>query len=120
MELQEKLLKESKTIAVVGLSPNPDRDSHEVAKYLQSVGYRVIPVNPTIEEALGEKSFPDLRSIPERVDMVDVFRRPELVGPVVDEAINIGARSIWFQDGVINEEAAVRARAAGLEVVMDD
>ena len=120
MDLQEKLLKESKTIAVVGISPNPDRDSHEVAKYLQSVGYRVIPVNPTIEEVLGEKSYPDLRSIPESVDMVDVFRRPETVGPVVEEAISIGAKSIWFQDGVINEEAAARSREAGLEVVMDD
>jgi predicted CoA-binding protein len=120
MDLVEEQLRNSKTIAVVGLSDNPQRDSHRVAKYLQSQGYRIIPVNPMIEEALGEKSYPDLKSVPEPIDMVDIFRRSELVPPVVAEAIEVGVRYIWMQDGVINQEAAVRAEAAGIPVVMDD
>src|ERR671919_2493535 len=106
MELIEEQLRNSKTIAVVGLSDNPQRDSHRVAQYLQSQGYRIIPVNPMIEEALGEKSYPDLKSVPEHIDMVDIFRRSELVPPVVDEAIDVGVKYIWMQDGVINQEAA--------------
>ena len=120
MDLVEEQLRNTKTIAVVGLSDNPDRDSHRVSKYMQSQGYRIIPVNPMIQEALGEKSYPDLKSVPEPIGMVDVFRRSELVGPVVDEAIEIGVKYIWMQDGVINEEAAAKAEAAGISVVMDN
>jgi predicted CoA-binding protein len=120
MDLVEEQLRNSKTIAVVGLSDNPQRDSHRVARYLQSVGYRIIPVNPMIQEALGEKSYPDLKSVPEQIDMVDIFRRSELVAPVVDEAIAVGARYIWMQDGVVNQEAAAKAEAAGIPVIMDD
>ena len=121
-DLVERQLKESKTIAVVGLSPNPDRDSNRVALYLQRVGYRVIPVNPMVEEVLGEKSYPDLKSIPEDIDidMVDVFRRSELVEPVVDEAIELGVKFIWMQDGVIHDESAKKAEAAGIPVIMDN
>ena len=111
MDLVEEQLRNSKTIAVVGLSPNPDRDSHRVSAYLQSQGYRIIPVNPTVDEVLGEKSYPDLTSVPEPIDMVDIFRRSELVMPVVEEAVQVGARYIWMQDGVVNEEAAEKARA---------
>jgi len=114
-----KILREAKTIAVVGLSPRPERDSHMVASYLISQGYEVIPVNPTVNEVLGKRSYPDLLSIPEAVDLVDVFRRPSEVIPVVEEAIKIGAPAIWFQDGVINEEAVSMARQSGLSVVMD-
>jgi uncharacterized protein len=120
MDLVEEQLRNSKTIAVVGLSDNPQRDSHRVARYLQSVGYRIIPVNPMIQEALGEKSYPDLKSVPEQIDMVDIFRRSELVAPVVDEAIAVKARYIWMQDGVVNQEAAAKAEAAGIPVIMDD
>ncbi len=120
MDLVEEQLRNSRTIAVVGLSDNPQRDSHRVSQYLQSVGYRIIPVNPMIDEALGEKSYPDLKSVPEPIDMVDIFRRSELVPPVVDQAIEVGAKYIWMQDGVVNEEAAAKAEAAGIPVVMDD
>ena len=120
VDLIEEQLRNSKTIAVVGLSPNPDRDSHRVSAYLQSQGYRIIPVNPTVDEVLGEKSYPDLPSVPESIDMVDVFRRSDQVMPVVEEAIQVGARYIWMQDGVVNEEAAEKARQAGIPVVMDD
>ena len=113
-------LTNSKVVAVVGLSPRPERPSHYVAKYLQEQGYRVIPVNPQLENVLGEKFYPDLKSIPEPVDMVDVFRRSSLVGPIVDDAIEIGAKFVWMQDGVIDEEAAKRAESAGLGVVMDN
>ena len=108
------------SIAVVGLSNNPDRDSYRVSSYMQSQGYRIIPVNPMVEDALGEKSYPDLKSVPETIDMVDVFRRSELVPPVVDEAIEVGAKYIWMQDGVVNEEAAAKAEAAGIPVIMND
>ncbi len=120
MDLVEEQLRNSKTIAVVGLSDNPERPSFGVSRYMQEQGYRIIPVNPMIEEALGEKSYPDLKSIPEPIDMVDIFRRSELVGPVVDEAIEVGAKYIWMQDGVINEEAAAKAEAAGIPVIMND
>jgi predicted CoA-binding protein len=120
MDLVEEQLRNSKTIAVVGLSDRPERDSHRVSKYLQSQGYRIIPVNPMIEEALGEKSYPDLKSVPEPIDMVDIFRRSEFVPPVVDEAIEVGVKYIWMQDGVIHPEAAARAEAAGIPVIMND
>ena len=119
-DLVEKQLAESKTIAVVGLSPNPERDSYRVARYLKDMGYRVIPVNPTVDEVLGEKSYPDLKSVPVPIDMVDVFRRSELVPPVVEEAIQVGVKFIWMQDGVINEEAAEKARVAGIPVIMNN
>lgn len=109
-----------KTIAVVGLSPKEIRPSYGVAKYLQSVGYKIIPVNPGHPQILGEKSYPTLRDIPVKIDVVDVFRRPEHVLPIAEAAIEIGAKAIWFQDGVVNEAAAKLAEEAGLLVVMDD
>lgn len=114
-----KMLSETKTIAMVGLSPNSQRPSYFVATYLQYEGYRVIPVNPRADEILGEKSYPDLASIPFAVDLVDVFRRPEECVEIAKQAIEIGAKSIWFQLLVINEEAAQLAQNAGLQVVMD-
>ncbi|MCH8090516.1 MAG: CoA-binding protein [Chloroflexi bacterium] len=119
MRTAEDILSEGKTIAVVGLSPRPERDSHLVAKYLKEQGYRIIPVNPMVDEVLGEKSYPDLKAIPERVDVVDVFRKAEDVLPIVDQAIDIGASAVWMQLGIVNEAAATRAREAGLGVVMD-
>jgi len=113
------LLKRSKVVAVVGLSSKPHRPSHGVARYLQSVGYRIIPVNPNEKEVLGEKSYARLEDIPVHVDMVDIFRRAEFVAPIVESAIAIGASAVWMQEGVVHEEAAARARSAGLEVVMD-
>jgi predicted CoA-binding protein len=114
-----KMLKESHVIAVVGLSNNPERPSYRVASYLQSQGYKIIPVNPTIAEALGEKSYANLAAIPGPVDVVDVFRKSEDVPPIVEAAIAKGAKAVWLQEGVVNEAAAERARAAGLLVVMD-
>jgi predicted CoA-binding protein len=116
----DRIFERARTIAVVGLSPNPHRPSHGVARYLQRAGYRIIPVNPNVVEVLGERAYPTLRDIPERVDVVDVFRRSEFAGPIVDDAIAIQAGAVWMQDGVIDEAAAERARAAGLDVVMDD
>lgn len=113
------IIKNSKIIAVVGLSDKPDRPSFSVASYLKDKGYKIIPVNPTRDEILDEKSYPDLISIPGPVDVVDVFRKSEAVGPIVDEAIKIKAQAIWFQLGVINIEAARKAVDAGLKVVMD-
>lgn len=113
------MLARSKVIAVVGLSSKPHRPSHGVARYLQSVGYRVIPVNPNETEILGEKSYARLEDVPVHVDIVDVFRRSEFVPPIVESAIAIGASVVWLQEGVVHEQAAARARAAGLEVVMD-
>lgn len=115
----ERILTTSKIIAVVGLSDKPDRDSHQIAGYLQQAGYRIIPVNPRIAEALGEKAYPSLRDIPERVDVVQIFRRSQDVPPIVDEAVAIGAKVIWMQSGIVHEEAAARAEAAGVTVVMD-
>lgn len=115
----QQILATSKTIAVVGLSPTPYRPSHEVASYLKDEGYRIIPVNPKISETLGEKAYPGLREVPEPVDIVDVFRRPEYVPGIVEDAIAIGAKVVWMQLGIINEDAAARARAAGLKVVMN-
>ena len=115
------LLRSSKTIAVVGLSSKRFRPSFGVTQYMQSAGYRIIPVNPNETEVLGEKSYPSLEAIPPeiKIDIVDIFRRSEEVPPIVESAIKTGARAIWMQEGVINEAAAARAREAGLEVVMD-
>lgn len=116
----EKLLRSARVIAVVGISDKPERASHRVAAYLQSVGYRIIPVNPTLSEVLGEKAFASLDQIPEPVDVVDIFRRSEEAGAVVDQAVAIGAKAVWMQDGVIDHAAAKRAADNGLTVVMDD
>ena len=113
------LLLETRTIAVVGLSANWHRPSFFAAKYMQEHGYRIIPVNPAYAEVLGETCYPSLAAIPEPVDMVDVFRKPEDVLPLVDEAAAIGAKSFWMQLGVINRDAVTRAEAAGMKVVMD-
>ena len=119
MSTEEKILKTYRKVAVVGLSPKPDRPSHRVASYLKGQGYRIIPVNTYAKEILGETCYPHLSSIPEPVDVVDIFRRPEAVLPIVEEAIKIGAKAVWMQEGVINEEAASLAKEAGLLVVMD-
>lgn len=114
-----QLLRDSKTIAIVGLSSNPRRPSHEIAAYLQSAGFKIIPVNPNESEVLGQKSYARLEDIPEPVDIVDIFRRPEEVPPVADSAIAIGAKALWLQLGVTSPAAAEKARAAGLLVVED-
>ena len=118
-DMMREILLSTKTVASVGLSSNPAKVSFGVGEYLRSQGYRVIPVNPTADEILGEKSYPDLESIPEKIDVVQVFRRPEDVPPVVESAIKIGAKVVWMQEEIVNEEAAQAARAAGLQVVMD-
>jgi predicted CoA-binding protein len=117
----EEILTTARTIAVVGLSEKPDRESHMVAHYLKAHGYRIIPVNPAVPEVLGERSYPDLASIPAEIaiDVVDIFRRPEFIPAVVDAAIARGARVVWMQLGLVHNQAAEKARAAGLEVVMD-
>lgn len=114
-----RILKENHTIAVVGLSANWHRPSFFAAKYLQQHGYRVIPVNPMYTEVLGEKCYPDLKSVPEKIDVVDCFRKTEDIPPLAEQAIEIGAKVLWLQLGVIHEEAARRALDAGLDVVMD-
>jgi uncharacterized protein len=119
-DIADRILESARTIVVVGLSPDPRRPSHGVARYLQRAGYRIIPVNPNVDEVLGERAYPSLREVSDPVDVVDVFRRSEFVGPIVDDAIAMRARAVWLQDGVIDEQAAARARAAGLDVVMDD
>jgi len=113
------LLARTRTIAVVGLSPRPERPSHRIARRLQSWGYRVVPVRPALREVLGEKAYPRLADVPARIDLVDVFRATEQVGPIVDECIALGLSAIWIQEGIVNEPAAERARAAGMVVVMD-
>ena len=113
------LLRQVHTIAVVGLSPRHDRPSHLVAESLQCFGYRIIPVRPAVESVLGEKAYANLCELPEKPDLVDVFRAPEHVGPIVDECIVLGIKAIWLQDGVINEEAALKAQHAGITVIMD-
>jgi hypothetical protein len=117
-ESVQEILAQTKTIAVVGLSDKPDRPSNEVAGYMQAHGYRIIPVNPTIQEALGEKAYPSLRDLTERVDVVQIFRRSEEVPPIVDDAIAIGAKVVWMQPGAENEAAAAKAEAAGLKAVV--
>jgi hypothetical protein len=113
------LLKHAKIIAVVGLSSSPLRPSHGVAAYMQSQGYRIIPVNPNIEESLGQQAYPSLRAVPEKIDIVNIFRRSDAVAEVVDQAIQLKVPAIWMQEGVIDEKAAEKARKAGIFVVMD-
>jgi predicted CoA-binding protein len=114
-----EILKDSRTIAVVGLSSKRFRPSYGVAEYMQRSGYRIVPVNPEESEVLGEKCYPDLDSVPEEIDIVDIFRRSEFVPEIVEAAIRKGAKAVWMQEGVIHEEAARRAAEAGLDVVMD-
>jgi hypothetical protein len=112
-------LQDIRTIAVVGLSPRPNRPSYCVAEAMQRFGYRIIPVRPAVDEVLGERAYADLHALPEKPDLVDVFRASEHVGPIVDACIELGIRAIWLQDGVINEAAAEKAVAAGIVVIMD-
>lgn len=119
MQAIKELLETSRTIAVVGLSQNPARLSYAVGSYLKSCGYRVIPVNPRYDEVLGERCYASLLEVGEPIDIVDIFRRPEAVPEIVDQAIAIGAKAVWMQEGVAHEEAAEKARRAGLIVVMD-
>jgi len=114
-----ELLRRAKTIAVVGLSDSPLRPSHGVSAYMQSCGYRIIPVNPTISEALGEKSYPSLLDVPEKIDIVNIFRRPEFVQEIVDQAIQLRIPAVWMQEEVVNEGAAEKAREASIFVAMD-
>jgi predicted CoA-binding protein len=114
-----ELLKRAKTIAVVGLSNSPLRPSHGVSAYMQTRGYRIIPVNPQIQEALGATAYPSLLDVPEKIDIVNIFRRPEFVGEVVDQAIQLKVPAIWMQEGLINEAVAQKARQQGILVVMD-
>ena len=118
-EAIRSLLQQARTIAVVGISAKPDRPSHEVAHYLQRAGYTIIPVNPAYEEVLGQKCYPSLHEVPGKIDLVDVFRKPAEVMGVVDEAIAVGAGSVWLQLGVIAPNTADKAAAAGLKVVSD-
>ncbi len=114
-----ELLKSAKTIAVVGLSDNPLRPSYGVAEYMQSQGYRIIPVNPAVEKVLGEKAYASLMDVPVSIDIVDIFRRPEFVPPIVQEAIRLRVPAVWMQEGVVHEQAAAQARDHGIFVVMD-
>jgi predicted CoA-binding protein len=113
------ILQKYKNVVVVGLSSNPVRPSNAVARYLQGKGYKIIPVNPKETEVLGEKSYPDLLSIPEKVEIVDVFRKPEHVPAIVDEAVKVGAKIVWMQEGVVNHPAAFSASQRGIIVIMD-
>ena len=113
------ILASARVVAVVGLSDNPGRDSYHVAAYLQRQGYRIVPVNPKLTDVLGEKAYARLTDVPEAVDVVDIFRRAEAVPEIVDDAIQIGAKAIWMQDGIVHNAAADKARAAGLQVVMN-
>lgn len=117
--LIRRILLYSQTIAIVGLSPKPHRPSNQVARYLMEAGYRIIPVNPGQDTILGLPCYPNLLAIPAQVDLVDIFRRQEEVLPIVEDAIAIGAKFVWMQEGIVNEGAAAKAKAAGLEVVMD-
>lgn len=118
-EEMKEMLTTMNTIAVVGLSSDPGRPSHQVAKYMQDHGYRVIPVNPNEEQILGEKCYPSLLNVPEQIDIVNVFRRSETVLPIAQEAVKAGAKALWLQMGIVNEQAAETARNGGLKVVMD-
>ncbi len=118
-EVISNILDEAKTIAVVGISSDPSRPSYSVSRYMQVNGYRIIPVNPNETSVLGEKAYASLDDVTEKIDLVDIFRRSDEAGPHVDEAIRIGARGVWLQEGVIDEAAARRALDAGLQVVMD-
>jgi len=114
-----ELLKRARVIAVVGLSDNPMRPSYGVAAYMQSQGYRIVPVNPQLESCLGEKAYPTLLEVPEKIDIVNIFRRPEFVEEIVDQAIQLKVPAIWMQEDVVHEKAAEKARSAGIFVVMD-
>jgi len=114
-----ELLRAARVIAVVGLSSNRRRPSHGVSQYMQRAGYRIIPVNPNESEVLGEPAHPSLEAVPEKIDIVNIFRRSEFVPEIVEQAIRVGAGAVWMQEGVVDEEAAARARAAGLTVIMD-
>jgi predicted CoA-binding protein len=118
-ETIRRILDECRTIAVVGLSSDPSRPSNSVSGYMKRQGYRVIPVNPNETEVFGDKAYPDLFAVPVKIDLVDVFRRPDEAGKAVDEAIAVGAKAVWLQEGVIDVQAAQRAADAGLMVVMD-
>jgi predicted CoA-binding protein len=118
-ETIRRIIEECRTIAVVGLSSDPSRASNSVSGYMRRLGYRVIPVNPNETSVFGEKSYPDLFAVPEKIDLVDVFRRSDQAGKAVDEAIAVGAKAVWLQEGVIDDAAAQRAVEAGLMVVMD-
>ncbi len=113
------ILQSTRVIAVVGLSDKPDRDSYRVAAYMQRAGYRIIPVNPAVKEVLGEKSYASLRDVPEKIDLVDVFRKPDAMPAIVEDAIAVGAKAVWMQEGIVHNASADRAREAGLKVVMD-
>ncbi|MBI4964777.1 MAG: CoA-binding protein [Desulfomonile tiedjei] len=115
----KKLLEGARSIAVVGISTDPSKPSNRVALYLKNHGYRIIPVNPAAQEVLGEKSYPDLKSIPEPIDVVDVFRRPEFLPPIAEEAVAVGAKVLWMQEGITNEDAAKKAKDGGLTVIQD-
>ena len=117
--LEQEILRKYHTIAVVGASPDPDRDSNIIAQYLIDNGYDVIPVNPNTKEVLGRKSYPSLSVVPQPVEVVDIFRDPSNIMPIVEEAIKIGAKAVWFQEGIINEAAAAKASRSGLLVVVD-
>jgi predicted CoA-binding protein len=119
MDEIERILTNCRTIAVVGLSSKRFRASFGVSDYMQAAGYRIIPINPKETEVLGEKSYPTLEAVPEKIDLVNIFRRSEHVAPLVDSAIRLGAKAVWMQEGVEDPTAAARARAAGLDVVMD-
>lgn len=116
----ERILNQTRTIAVVGLSSDQAKAGYYVPAYMQQHGYRIIPVNPVLDEALGEKAYPDLPSIPEPVDLVLIFRRSEAVPPFVDQAIEIGAKAVWMQLGIVNAEAAEKAQKTGMDVIMND
>jgi len=118
-DLVTELLKKARTIAVVGLSGNPMRPSHGVTAYMQSHGYRIIPVNPHIESCLGEKAYSSLLEVPEKIDIVNIFRQPEFVEEIVDQAIHLKVPAVWMQEDVIHQKAAEKARKAGIFVVMD-
>lgn len=119
MTLEAEILTNYRTIAVVGLSSEPDRPAYSIARYLKKKGYRIIPVNPGETEVLGEMAYPDLSSVPEPIEIVNIFRRPEFVPDVVEEAIAVGAKAVWMQEGIVNGKAAKAAEDAGLLVVMD-
>jgi len=119
MSNEKDILNIGKTVAVVGLSPDESRPSFRVANYLKQQGYTIIPVNPSVEEIMGEKCYPDLSSIENKVDIVDIFRRSDAVEPIVEEAIKIGVKAVWMQEGIVNEKAAKWAKEAGVLVVMD-
>lgn len=115
----ERILRTAKVIATVGFSSDPEKPAHKVPTYLHEQGYRVIPVNPRLDEALGEKSYASVSEVPDKIDVVQIFRPSDEVGPIVDEAIAAGARAVWMQIGIADDNAAARARAAGLDVVMN-